>query len=467
MRKLLCSTASLVADFIESLPSRPVAASLSRGELLKRLGRPLRNGPLPPEKVIRELAADAAGGLVGSAGPRYFGFVIGGAAPAGVAADWLTTAWDQNAQAYDSSPAASVVEEITARWLVQLLGLPASSSAGFVTGCQMANFTALAAARNTLLARAGWNIETKGLFGAPRIAVLTSDQSHATIRNALRLAGFGASQIRSIPSDHQGRLLLKELASELRKLKGRPVIVSAQAGNVHTGAFEPLDAISRLLAGKNAWLHVDGAFGLWAAVSPRLRHLLRGMEYADSWATDAHKWLNTPYDSGLVFIKDAAAHRGIKGARCAYAGSVSDDKRDGSSYAPENSRRARAFVLYAVLRSLGRSGVRMMVERCCGLAARFAGKAAELPRARILNEVVLNQVLIRFEPPGVKDDADFHEAVAAEVRRGGECWLGATRWKGLPAGRVSVSNWSTTEADIDRSVKALAAAVECVSSRSR
>lgn len=363
-------------------------------------------------------------------------------------ADWLTSAWNQNAQVFATSPAAAVAEDVVCRWLLELLGLPASSSVGLVTGGQMANFTGLVTGRNAVLERAGWNLDKAGLFGAPPIAVFISDCAHATVRSALRMMGIGNGQIHEIPSDAQGRMDLRELKDKIRSASGQPMILSVQAGNVNSGAFEPIGAIADCVAGENAWIHVDGAFGLWAAVSPELKQHLQGMERADSWSTDAHKWLNVPFDSGLVIVKDSEVHRRLKATRCAYAGEEAADRRDGSTWVPENSRRARAFVLYAVLRELGRSGVRKMVERCCALARRFAVAAAKLPHARVLNEVALSQVLVRFDVPGCEDLDTFHQSLAAQVQADGRCWIGTTRWKGQTVLRVSITNCFTTEADV-------------------
>ena len=463
LRAGLHSVAELAADFLDSLPTRHACRAATPEELNRALDRPLPEHGAPADQVIRELAADVERGLVASAGPRYFGFVVGGATHGSLMADWLTSAWDQNAQVYTTSPAAAAVEVIAARWIVELLGLPAGSSVGFVTGCQMANFAALSSARNTVLERAGWDMDGQGLFGAPPIAVFMSECGHATVRSALRMMGVGSAQIREIPADAEGRMSLPALQGELRRAAGRPMILSLQAGNVNTGAFEPIDAVADLVRAENAWIHVDGAFGLWAAVSPELRVPLRGLDRADSWATDAHKWLNVPYDSGLVIVKDPARHRSLKTDRCAYAGEESEDRRDGSTWAPENSRRARAFVLYAVLRELGRSGVRAIVERCCSLTRQFALEAARLPGARVLNEVVLNQVLVRFDVPGVDDSPALHAAIAARVQAEGRCWLGTTTWRGQPALRVSICNWSTTEADIAIAMESLARALRAVS----
>jgi glutamate/tyrosine decarboxylase-like PLP-dependent enzyme len=453
MRTLFHQIADDAADFIECLPQRPVGVSASAQELFAALDKPLFESPISPTSVLRDMVRDIDQGLVASAGPRYFGFVIGGATPASIAADWLTSAWDQNAQAYTTSPAAAVVEEIVARWLVELLQLPGESSVGFVSGCQMANFTALSVARNTVLSRSGWNLDENGLFGAPPVTVFVSDQAHTTIRNALKMIGIGTAQIQLVPSDNQGRMRIDAFAQQLSKVDDQPVIVSVQAGNVNTGAFEPVDAIANLVGGLNAWIHVDGAFGLWAAVSPNLRHLLQGFEQADSWATDAHKWLNTPHDSGIVFVKRASDHRGLKMTRCAYAGAELPGKRDGSIWAPENSRRARAFVLYAAIRSLGRSGIRELVERCCNLSQQFAGAVARIPHAHVLNEVVLNQVLLRIEPPDCPDMDAFHEALAREIQSRGLCWIGTTQWKDKTVLRISISNWSTDTDAISQSIQ--------------
>ena len=459
MRAGLHSVADQAADFLESLRTREVSTAATPVELYRALNRPLSENGVPAEVVIRELIHDVERGLVASAGPRYFGFVVGGATPASLMADWLASAWDQNAQVYATSPAAAAAEVIAARWILQLLGLPAESSVGFVTGCQMANFTALACARNTVLERAGWDLDRQGLFGAPPLAVFMSECGHATVRSALRMLGVGQEQIHDVRSDSEGRMSLHALKDEVRRVSGRPMILSLQAGNVNSGAFEPVAGAADLLRGENVWIHVDGAFGLWAAVSPSLRSQLQGVELADSWATDAHKWLNVPYDSGLVIVRDRARHRRLKTSRCDYAGAESDDRRDGSTWVPENSRRARGFVLYAVLRELGRSGVRAVVERCCLLARQFAEGAARLPDAQVLNDIVLNQVLVRFGSPEDGDSDALHRAIASHVRAEGRCWLGTTTWQGQVVLRVSVCNWSTSEDDIGVLLEEVARAV--------
>ncbi|MBD3867307.1 MAG: aspartate aminotransferase family protein [Acidobacteria bacterium] len=451
----LHSVADQAADFLESLAHRHITGTGTPESLLRAMDRPFPESGSPASQVIRDLVADVEEGLTGSAGPRYFGFVTGGATPAGLMADWLTSTWDQNAQVYATSPAAAAAETIVARWIVELLGLPAGSSVGFVTGCQMANFTALLCARNTVLERAGWDLAKNGLFGAPPVTVLMSDCGHGTVHSALRMIGVGSDQILEIPSDSEGRLKLDALEDAIHNASGRPMILSLQAGNVNTGAFEPVGAVADLVKKENAWIHVDGAFGLWAAVSPDLARHLVGLDRADSWATDAHKWLNVPYDSGIVILKDPKRHRTLKTSRCDYAGVESADRRDGSTWSPENSRRARAFVLYALLRELGRSGVREMVERCCSLARKFAEGVSHVEQLTVLNEVVLNQVLIAINLPGHGDKVALHDEVASRIQSEGRCWLGTTTWKGRPALRVSVCNWSTTEEDIETALGAL------------
>lgn len=465
-RANLHAVADHAADFLESLPDRPIGGTGTPAEVLRALDRPLPETGIPAERVIRELVNDVGPGLVATGSPRFFGFVMSGATPASLMTDWLTSTWDQNAQVYATSPAAAAVEVVTARWLLEILGLPAESSVGFVTGCQMANFTALATARNTVLERAGWDFDQHGLVGAPPVTIFLSECAHGTVRSALRLAGFGSAQIREIAADAEGRLDTRALAEAIRRATGQPMILSLQAGNVNTGAFESFAAIADLVRTENAWVHVDGAFGLWASASPELKGRLCGVERADSWATDAHKWLNVPFDSGLVIIRDAAQHRRLKTRRCAYAGGEAEDRRDGSTWVPENSRRARAFVLYAALRELGRSGVGAIVERCCRLARQFAAGAAQLPHAQVLNEVVLNQVLVRLAPPDGVDGEAWHRAITAQLQEEGRCWLGTTVWRGETVLRLSLCNRTTTEADIALTLEALARAIGHVSNQS-
>ena len=446
--------------YIATRTTRPVWPTATLAELRAAFDVPLQSDPLDPSIVIDDLVRAADRGVVTTTGPRYYGFVTGGALPAAVAAEWLTTTWDQNSALFVMSPAASVAEEVSGRWLLDVLGLPRHSSVGFVTGCHMANFTALAAARHELLRRVGWDVEADGLQGAPKITVIVGDEVHVSAVGALRYLGFGSRQVQRVAVDDQGRMRADALAATLATSTG-PVIICAQAGNVNTGAFDPFDAIADLAATRGAWVHVDGAFGLWAGACGSLRHLVRGVERADSWATDAHKWLNVPYDSGLVFVAHPAAHRAAMGQTAAYLTRSPEEPREPMDWVPESSRRARAFTMYAALRSLGRTGVTDMVERCCRLARRFADRLREEPTIRILNDVALNQVLVRVEPRGGDADAATRDALR-RVQEERVCWLGGTRWHDMEAIRVSVSNWSTTEEDVDRSALSIVRASRAV-----
>ncbi|HEY2945577.1 MAG TPA: aminotransferase class V-fold PLP-dependent enzyme [Vicinamibacteria bacterium] len=454
---LLDRIADLARGFLDSLPHRPVGARADLGSLRSAFGGTLPAAGAEPAAVIEHLAAAADPGLVASAGPRYFGFVIGGSLPAALAADWLAAAWDQDAGLYACGPAAAVVEEVAAGWLLDLFALPPTASVGFVTGGQMANFTGLAAGRHAVLQRAGWDVEEDGLTGAPAVNVVVGDEAHVTILTSLRMLGLGSRRVVRVAADGQGRMRADELHSTLAGLDG-PTIVCAQVGNVNTGAFDPVGEIADVAHQRGGWVHVDGAFGLWAAASPALRDLVRGVERADSWATDGHKWLNVPYDSGIAIVRDAAAHKTAMTGRASYLVQSSGAERDPQDWTPEFSRRARGFAVYAALKSLGRDGVTALVERCCRLARRMAERLAAAPGVRILNEVVLNQVLVRFEPEGGGDGDAFTRAVVTRVQREGTCWMAGSRWHGLDAMRISVSNWSTTEADIDRSAVAILAA---------
>ena len=455
---LLHRTAELAGDFLDRLPDRPVGPPVDLATLRAAFGGPLPDGPSDPEGVIEALARDAEAGLVGSAGPRYFGFVVGGGVPAALAADWLTSTWDQNAGLYALSPAAAVVEEVAASWLLDIFGLPEGSSVGFATGATMASFTAIAAARHAVLERAGWNVEDDGLIGAPPIAVVTSDESHVTIFVSLQMLGLGRARVHRVPTDAQGRMRADALRETLTRIEG-PTIVCAQAGNVNTGSFDPLSEIVDMVRSRpNAWLHVDGAFGLWAAAVPALEDRVAGLAGADSWTTDAHKWLNVPYDSGIVICRDARAHHAAMTLGAAYYVESAGGERDAYNWVPESSRRARGFAIYAALRSLGRSGLAGMIDGCCRIARRMAEALRAADGVMILNEVVLNQVLVRFAPPGGGDEAAtdaFTRRVIAAVQADGTCWLGGTTWHGVAAMRISVSNWSTTEADADLSVEAI------------
>jgi glutamate/tyrosine decarboxylase-like PLP-dependent enzyme len=455
---LLHRTAEIAGDFLDRLPERPVGRPVDLAALRHALAGPLPDGPSDPEGVIEALARDAEPGLIGSAGPRYFGFVVGGGVPASLAADWLASAWDQNAGLYALSPAAAVVEEVAAGWLLDLFGLPEGSSVGFTTGATMASFTALAAGRHRVLERAGWNIEDDGYVGAPAIEVVVGDESHVTIFASLQMLGLGRARVHRVAADGQGRMRADALRETLDRLDG-PILVSAQAGNVNTGAFDPLAEIVEVVRSKsNAWLHVDGAFGLWAAVTPSLRDRVAGLAGADSWTTDAHKWLNVPYDSGIVICRDAAAHHAAMTLGASYYIETAGGERDGYNWVAESSRRARGFPVYAAIRSLGRSGLAQMIDGCCAIARHMADRLRGTEGVTILNDVVLNQVLVRFSPPGGGDAAatdGFTRKVIAALQADGTAWFGGTTWHGMAAMRISVSNWSTTEADADLSVEAI------------
>jgi glutamate/tyrosine decarboxylase-like PLP-dependent enzyme len=446
-RQLLTRTADLAADFYESLDARPVFPHATLENLRAVLGGSLPAGPTAPDTVISQLAAAVGPGIVAQTGGRYFGFVTGGSLPAAVAADWLTSAWDQNAGLYVTGPAAAVVEEVTGAWLKELFGLPAGASHAFVTGAQMANTTALAAARHHVLARAGWDVERDGLPGAPRIRIIVGARRHGTIDRSLRLLGLGTPTA-IVATDDQGRMRADEL-----RLTDAPTIVCSQAGEVNTGAFDPFETIAdACAAAPNAWLHVDGAFGLWAAVPEPLRRLVAGVARADSWATDAHKWLNVPYDCGIMFCAHPPSHAGAISARAAYLQFDDRGGRDAFDWTPESSRRARAFTVYAAIRSLGRAGVTTLIERCCAHARRAAVGLTSLG-AHVINQVVLNQVLFRFASD------DMTDRILAHVQETGEAWMGGTVWNDRRAIRLSVSSWQTSEADIDRTLAAFRAAL--------
>ncbi len=446
MRELLRETADHAADFLESLPDRPVFPEVDLETVRARLGGPVPDGPTEPREVVAELAAAGSEGAVAMAGGRYFGFVIGGAVPAALAADWLTSTWDQNAGLYVAGPAAAVVEEVAGAWLCDLLRLPRARSFAFVTGTQMAHVTALAAARNHVLAEVGWDVEERGLTGAPQIRVFAGETAHSTFPRALRFIGLGTGSITRIAADRQGRMRSDALRDALAGNDG-PAIVCAKAGEVNTGSFDPFHEIADAAEAAGAWLHVDGAFGLWAAASPRFAHLVDGAERADSWATDGHKWLNVPYDCGIMLCARPEPHRRATSVYADYLVHAEEGgPRDQMDWTPEFSRRARGFTVYAAIRSLGRSGIAELVERCCDHAQRFAAGIAAVPGVEVLNEVVLNQVLFRFE----SDERTL--AVLAAVQRSGVAWMSGSVWQGRQAIRISVSNWQTTAEDIDRTV---------------
>jgi glutamate/tyrosine decarboxylase-like PLP-dependent enzyme len=458
LKSLLRLTADYATQFLGTLDERPVRASASVPELRESLGGPLPETPRDPEQVIAELIAAADPGVVAMPGGRYFGFVIGGTLPAALAADWLTSTWDQNAGLVAAGPAAAVVEEVAAEWLRELLALPEGMSTAFVTGCTMAHTTALAAARQHVLAEAGWDAVRDGIQGAPRIRVLVGEERHVTVDVALRYLGIGAAQIETVAADEQGRLRPEALREALEGPRA-PLIVCAQAGNVNTGSFDPLNDIADAIEGTGAWLHVDGAFGLWAAASPRFRHLVAGVDRADSWATDGHKWLNVPYDSGIAFCAHPQDHHAAMAVRASYLEQVElDAGRDQMDWTPEFSRRARGFPIYAAIRSLGRQGMAEVVERCCDCAQQFAEVLGAVHGVEVLNEVVLNQVLVRFG-----DDDSLTQDVVRRVQEDGTCWLSGTTWQGRGAMRISVSNWQTSVRDVERSAAAILEAATAVS----
>jgi len=457
--------------YLREVGDRKVAATASTAELESALGGALPEHGQDPERVLTDLVRGVEPGLVHSAGPRYFGFVVGGSLPVALAADWLTSTWDQNAFGYVLSPAASVVEEIVARWLLELLRLPAHASVGFVTGGQMANFTCLCAARDAVLLRTGVDVARSGLAGS-RLTVFVNAHSHSTIFTALRMLGIGSAQLVYLPTDDEGRLSAPALRAALAEHEG-PAIVCSQAGNVNTGAFDPFAELAATTREFGAWLHVDGAFGLWAAVVPALREQLAGVEGADSWAVDAHKWLNVPYDSGLAIVADARAHYEAVHTQPAPYLVRAAGERDGSDWAPESSRRARAFPIYAALRALGRAGLEAMIGNSCALARALAEQLPRAAGASILNQVVLNQVLARFtrraSDSSAEDVADadaLTHAVIARVQREGVCWVGPSRHAGRVVMRLSVSHWATSERDIALSVDSIArAAAACREAR--
>lgn len=441
MRDLLNQTAEIAARYLETLDQRgvtPTAEALAR---LDELHQPLQEDPQSPAAVLETLDRIGSPATVGMAGPRYFGFVIGGSLPAALAANWLAGAWDQNPGLFAASPIGAVLEEVSLRWLLDVLKLPAESSGAFVTGATMANFTALAAARNSVLGGVGWDVEADGLFGSPPVTVVVGDEAHPSLIKALGMLGLGRSRVVRVSVDDQGRMR----AGEMPPLSG-PTIVCMQAGNVNTGAFDPATEICARAHAAGAWVHVDGAFGLWAAVSPRYVHLVESVSGADSWATDAHKWLNVPYDSGLAFVRDSVALKRAMSVTAAYF--PHGEHREPSQYTPELSRRARGVEVWAALCSLGRKGLSDLIERTCRLAGRFA---VELKRGgcEILNEVVLNQVLVSF------GTAARTKKVIERIQQDGTCWCGPTEWQGRTAMRISVSSWATRDEDVDRSVAAI------------
>jgi len=443
--QLLEDAARRATAYLESLNHRPVRPDPDAVARLDQLDTPAPLRPTPPADVLAQLDRLVSPATMASAGPRFFGFVIGGALPVTVAASWLATAWDQNTCFDSATPGVARLEAIAQRWLLEMLDLPRESAVGYVTGATIANFTALAAARNAVLKRSGWNVEADGLYGAPPIQVVVGEESHPTLLKSLGMLGLGRNRLTRVPVDSQGRMRVDKLPKF-----STPAIVCLQAGNVNSGAFDPFPELCAAARDAGAWTHVDGAFGLWARVSQSLAHLTRGMELADSWATDAHKWLNVPYDSGLAVVRDTAALRSAMAITAEYLPS-SGARRAPSDFTPELSRRARGTEVYAALKHLGSEGLAQMIERNCAQARQFA-EGLRAAGFEILNEVVLNQVVVRF------GDAEHTRKVIDAIQRDGTCWAGVTVWQGLTAMRISVSSWATTHEDVERS---LAAMIRC------
>ncbi len=450
VKRLIEDAATRASNYLGTLPHDRVYPDPSALEAFAAVSEPLQHEPRDPAQVLEELDTIGSPATVRSAGGRYFGFVTGASLPAALAANFLAGAWDQNAVLEVSSPIGAELEKVCRGWLIDLLNMPAEMEVGFVTGATMANFTGLAAARHALLAGEGWDVESRGLFGAPPFTVIVGEEVHVSLLKGLSLLGLGRDRVVRVPVDGQGRII----AQEVPTIEG-PTIVCAQAGNVNTGAFDPIEEIASELEGTPAWLHVDGAFGLWAAASPSKRHLARGLTRADSLATDAHKWLNVPYDSGLVFVRERKHLNAAMAASAAYLGE--GEMRDPHLFVPEMSRRTRGVEIWAALRSLGRNGLADLVDRCCAHAQRFAGAFGEA-EYEVLNDVVLNQVLVSFGGPEVTRE------VIAEVQEDGTCWAGGTEWQGRTAMRISVSSWATTDEDVTRSLDAILRIAERVRS---
>lgn len=441
LRELLTRTAASGAAYLEQLDGRGVWPRSEAVAALARFDEPMPAEPVAPSDVLDMLGEIGSSATVASAGPRYFGFVTGGSLPAALAANWLAGAWDQNAGLSIMSPIASKLEEVALRWLLDLLHLPVGCAGAFTTGATMANLTALAAARHRVLMAADWNVEADGLFCAPPVTVIVGDEVHVSLVKALGLLGFGRERVQRVAVDGQGRMR----TDRLPRIAG-PTIVCVQAGNVNSGAIDPIGEIAAAAHAAGAWVHVDGAFGLWAQAAPGRAHLVAGVDAADSWATDAHKWLNVPYDCGLAFVRDAQAMRAAMGIGAAYL--TAGDRREPYHYTPEMSRRARGVEVWAALKSLGRSGLADLIDRNC----RFANRFAEGLRAaghHVLNEVVLNQVVVEFG-----GEVTTRRVIEA-IQRDGTCWCGATTWQGRPAMRISVSSWATTDADVEMSLAAM------------
>jgi glutamate/tyrosine decarboxylase-like PLP-dependent enzyme len=457
---LLQKTLTHALNFLESLDHSSVSATASYADLLSRLNHPLPDQGTESEAVLEDLVNDTRGGLLGSAGGRFFGWVIGGSVPASLAADWMTSAWDQNAAIYAGSPAEAVIEEICGTWLKDLLRLPQTASFALVTGCQMSHVTCLAAARHHLLAEKGWNVEEEGLTGSPKIRILTGSHRHGTIDRAVRLLGMGSNAVVDLALDEKGRLMPEVLRKALAEQPDTPTIVLMQAGDLNIGAYDSFSELIPIAHQYNAWVHVDGAFGLWVAASPKYRHLVEGYEKADSWATDGHKWLNVPYDCGYAFVAHPDSHSASMSYRASYMVQALE-ARDQMDWNPEWSRRGRGVATYAAIRQLGRQGVADLVERSCGFAHDLVTRIGALPGAQMVWEPQINQGLVRYlDPSPNASEADhdrWTDSIIAEIQKTGEAFFGGTTWSGKRCMRVSVCNWQTNAEDVNRSVAAVKA----------
>lgn len=454
-RRVLDRAAAEALKFRNSITHRSHSPVKNYAEMVGNFASPLPENPVDGEDVIKELVAKADMGLMMPTGPRFFGWVIGGSHVVGVAADWLASAWGQNVGNHHANPAASAAEATAAGWLLELLDLPRESSVGFVTGATVANFVCLASARDEVLRRAGWNSDADGLFGAPAINVIIGDDAHTTVFSALQFLGLGHDRVIRVKPDDQGRMLVPAFADAIAGVRG-PTIVIAQAGQINTGAFDKFSDIVPLVKKAGAWLHVDGAFGLWARASAKFSHLAAGIDGADSWATDGHKWLQTPYDSGYAIVRHELAHRRAMTIAASYLPMAAEGERDPSHYVPELSRRARGFPTWAIIKHLGRSGIAEMVQRHCDVAKLMAERLAAEPGIQILNDVILNQIIVRFGKDETQDRGDELTCkTIARIQADGECFAGGAMWRGKQVMRVSVIGWETTLDEGARSAEAM------------
>lgn len=457
-QKLLKNTLTHSLNYLKTLDKTSVSSTASLADIRQRLGHPLADKGMEATKVIDELVADTEGGLLGTSGGRFFGWVVGGSIPASLAADWLTSVWDQPAALYASGPAIAVIEEICGQWLKELLGLPQQASFALVTGCSMAHVTCLASARNALLAKHGWDVERRGLSGAPQIRIISNNQRHGSIDRSIRLLGLGNDNVVELPVNKQMYLEAEDLMRCLKKHAGQPTIVLLQAGDINTGVFEPFEDLIPIAHEHGAWVHIDGAFGLWAATSPKYKHLLAGVEKADSWSVDGHKWLNVPYDCGYAFITNSKAHQAAMSYRASYL-THDLDARDQIDWTPEWSHRARGIATYAAIRQLGKQGVAELIERTSQYTQHLVTNIGALPGAEIIWKPIINQGLIHFHSNKSNatdfDHDELTDNIIAHVLKSGEAFFSGTTWQGKRCMRISVCNWKTNKSDIERAIKAV------------